>query len=55
MENKIFLNADNEVIKYDGSGITWRVSVYAVVIRENQLLIIKNKLEKLHDIIGGGV
>jgi ADP-ribose pyrophosphatase YjhB (NUDIX family) len=52
---KTFHNADQETVEYDGSPISWRVSAYAFVIHNSELLIVKNKLEKLHDIIGGGV
>jgi 8-oxo-dGTP diphosphatase len=50
-----FHNADQEPVEYDGSPISWRVSAYALVVHHDELLIIKNRLEKLHDIIGGGV
>ncbi|HEX7018073.1 MAG TPA: NUDIX domain-containing protein [Patescibacteria group bacterium] len=52
---RFFRNANEELIEYDGSPISWRVSVYALVIKNDQLLIIKDKTEKLHDIPGGGV
>lgn len=55
LSDKLFLNADHEEVPYDGSPIQWRVSAYAIVIKNDKLLIIKNRLEKLFDIIGGGV
>jgi ADP-ribose pyrophosphatase YjhB (NUDIX family) len=55
-----FTNADQEIVPYDGSPVTWRVSVYVLVCRTSEantpeILIIKNHLEKLHDIVGGGI
>ncbi|MFZ1721483.1 MAG: NUDIX domain-containing protein [Microgenomates group bacterium] len=50
-----FLNADQEPVEYDGSPIAWRVSAYAVIEKNNEIFIIKNKTEKLHDIVGGGI
>ncbi|GIK84143.1 MAG: hypothetical protein BroJett025_07650 [Patescibacteria group bacterium] len=55
LQNKTFLNADQEVVMYDGSEITWRVSAYAVITKNDTVLIIKNRKEKLHDIVGGGI
>ena len=52
---KTFHNCDNEVVEYDGSEVTWRVSAYVVVVKDDQVLIIKNKFEKLYDVIGGGI
>lgn len=53
--SQVFTNADNEVIEYDGSEVSWRVSAYGIVISDEKLLIIKNKLEKLYDVPGGGI
>jgi ADP-ribose pyrophosphatase YjhB (NUDIX family) len=55
-----FTNADQEIVPYDGSPVSWRISVYVLVQRLNEsnvkeILIIKNQLEKLHDVVGGGV
>ncbi len=50
-----FLNADQELVEYDGSPITWRVSAYALIEKDGEIFIIKNKTEKLYDIVGGGV
>lgn len=55
LKKKTFYNSDNEIIPYDGSPMTWRVSVYTVVIENQQILIAKNRLEKFHDVLGGGV
>lgn len=55
LTNKPFINANQEMVEYDGSPLLWRASVYALIIQENQIFIIKNKLEKFHDIVGGGV
>lgn len=50
-----FINADQEVVPYDGSPLHWRVSAYAFIVKENQLLIAQSAKEKLSDIIGGGI
>ena len=50
-----FLNANMEEVPYDGSAITWRVSAYALIISNNQLLLAKNRHEKFYDVLGGGV
>lgn len=55
LKNKQFFNANQEPVEYDGSPITWRVSAYALVKKDKKILIIKNKLEKLYDIVGGGI
>lgn len=52
---RIFTNANNEVVEYDGSELSWRVSAYGIVVKDGKLLIIKNKLEKLYDVPGGGI
>lgn len=53
--DKIFTNADQEVVEYNGEPVNWRVSAYVLVVQEDSLLIIKNKNEKLYDVPGGGV
>lgn len=50
-----FRNADQQPISYDGSPVSWRVSAYALVIKDESVLIIKNRKEVLHDVIGGGI
>lgn len=50
-----FTNPNQEIVPYDGSPVTWRISAYALVQRENEILIIKNQTEKLHDIVGGEI
>lgn len=50
-----FRNANYELVPYDGSPVSWRVSIYGLVIENNSLLIIKNADEKYYDIPGGGV
>lgn len=52
---KTFINADQEAVEYDGSSVTWRVSAYVIVKKDNAMLILKNKNEKLYDIPGGGI
>ncbi len=53
--SKTFLNSEQKIIPYDGSPLSWRVSVYALVRKGNEVLIIKGKQEKMYDITGGGV
>lgn len=55
MDEPIFHDADGEVVPYDGSPLTWRVSVYGFIIHNHTLLLHKNQDEKLYDIPGGGV
>jgi len=55
IHDKVFLDADQEVVEYDGSEIKWRVSAYAVIKKEDRIFIIKDKREKLYDIVGGGI
>lgn len=52
---RVFHNADQEVVPYDGSPLQWRVSAYLLIVRERKLLVIKNRTEKLFDIVGGGI
>lgn len=51
----LFKDADKNIVGYDGSPVSIRLSAYAVVINEAQVLIVKNRSEKLFDIPGGGV
>jgi len=44
-----FENADLEPVLYDGSEITWRISTYSLIVRDNNLLLAKSKLEKYYD------
>lgn len=52
---KIFHNADEEIVNYDGSALEWRVSAYGLIIKNEQILLIKSSEEKLYDVPGGGV
>lgn len=52
---KVFLDADQEIVPYDGSAVTWRVSAYAVVKRGEEVFLVKDAGEKLYDIVGGGI
>lgn len=51
----VFHDANQQPVPYDGSSVQWRVSVYAVIARQDQVLIIKNSLEDLCDIVGGSI
>lgn len=42
-------------VPYDGSEVTWRISVYGLVVKDNALLLAKSSREELFDVIGGGV
>jgi 8-oxo-dGTP pyrophosphatase MutT (NUDIX family) len=50
-----FINANHEMVDYDGSPVEWRVSVYGLVIENDSLLVLKNKNEKFWDVPGGGL
>ncbi|MCB9813172.1 MAG: NUDIX domain-containing protein [Pseudomonadales bacterium] len=55
ISDKQFSDANQEPVEYDGSPLSWRVSAYALVKKDSKILIIKNKLEKLYDVVGGGI
>jgi 8-oxo-dGTP diphosphatase len=55
LSNRVFYDADQNVIPYDGSPILWRVSAYVIIIKASEVLLIKNKTEVLYDVIGGGI
>ncbi len=50
-----FHNADEEIVSYDGSPLEWRVSAYGLIIKNDQLLLTKNREKKLFDVPGGGI
>jgi len=50
-----FRNANYEMVKYDGSPVSWRISIYGFVVENNSVLVVKHKDEKFWDIPGGGV
>lgn len=52
---KIFRDSNYQDVPYDGSPVTWRVSVYGVCIVDEKILLVNHQDEKLHDIPGGGV
>lgn len=51
----VFRNSNYEDVPYDGSPVTWRVSIYGVCIVHDAILLVNHRDEKLHDIPGGGV
>lgn len=54
--NKVFHNSDNEVVAYDGSPVSWRISAYSIIINDQQqILIAKTNDELTWDVPGGGV
>jgi len=50
-----FRNANYEFVPYDGSPVSWRISIYGIHIVDEELLIIKQINEKYWDIPGGGI
>ncbi|MEX0896005.1 MAG: NUDIX domain-containing protein [Patescibacteria group bacterium] len=50
-----FRDSNYELVPYDGSAVSWRVSLYGVCIIDEQLLLIKHKDEKFYDVPGGGI
>lgn len=52
---EIFRDSNYEDVPYDGSPVTWRVSVYGMCLIDDALLLVNHKDEKLYDIPGGGV
>ncbi len=55
LKQRDFRNANLEPVAYDGSEITWRVSVYVLIIQDGKLLVARSKHEKNYDVIGGGI
>lgn len=55
INEKVFLDANQKAVEYDGSPITWRVSAYVLIKKEDMVLLIKDKREKLYDVVGGGI
>ncbi len=53
--NKIFTDANQRVVAYDGSPVTWRISAYVLIIKADQVLLIKNNHEELYNVVGGGI
>jgi 8-oxo-dGTP pyrophosphatase MutT (NUDIX family) len=50
-----FTDSNGEVVIYDGSPVTWRVSAYAIIIEDEKILLIKSKADHLYDVVGGGI
>lgn len=50
-----FVDDHNRVVPYDGSEVQWRISVQAVIERDNQVLLIKDKRQNFFSTPGGGV
>lgn len=51
----VFRNSNYEDVPYDGSPVSWRISVYGVCIQDEKILLVNHKDERLYDIPGGGV
>lgn len=52
---QMFRDSNYELVKYDGSPVQWRVSVYGLCIINDSLLLIKQKGAEFYDVPGGGV
>lgn len=52
---KTFTDANQKVVAYDGSPVTWRISAYVMITKDDHVLLIKNTHEELYDIVGGGI
>jgi 8-oxo-dGTP pyrophosphatase MutT (NUDIX family) len=52
---KIFRNSNYEDVAYDGSEVTWRISIYGVCLIDDKILLVHHTDETLFDIPGGGV
>lgn len=50
-----FRDANYQPIKYDGSPIAWRVSLYGIHLQEYKILLVKHRDEKFWDVPGGGI
>lgn len=48
-------DANNQPVEYDGSPIDWRISCYAVVIRDQEILVMQDKNNYLYTVPGGGI
>lgn len=52
---RVFSDANQRPVPYDGSPVAWRISAYVIVVKDGQLLTVKNKREELRDVPGGGI
>ena len=55
LKNKPFVNSNYEPISYDGSPITWRISAYAIIIKNKHIFLVRTKPNKFYDLPGGGI
>jgi 8-oxo-dGTP pyrophosphatase MutT (NUDIX family) len=55
LKQRTFVNADQKSVEWDGSPVQWRVSAYVLVVRDDEILIVNNSDEIMHDIPGGGI
>lgn len=55
LSTRTFTNADKEIVTYDGSEVSWRISAYVIVIQDDKVLLVKSKGEKVYDVPGGGI
>lgn len=50
-----FIDSNHQVVKYDGSPVSWRVSAYSVIIQNDKVFLINSEDENYYDVPGGGV
>jgi 8-oxo-dGTP pyrophosphatase MutT (NUDIX family) len=50
-----FFDANGTEVPYHGEQVSWRVSAYALVIQNDAILLVKSRIEKLYDVVGGGI
>jgi len=55
LNQRKFYDHNMNHVEFDGKPLTWRVSVYVMVVQDNELLIAKNSTEQLCDVIGGRI
>lgn len=51
----VFTDSNGEVVHYDGSPVSWRVSAYAIIVEDRRVLLIRSKADRLYDVVGGGI
>lgn len=53
--HQAFVDSNGEAVPYDGSPVSWRVSAYAVIVENRQVLLIRSKADRLYDVVGGSI
>lgn len=52
---KNWRDANDRPIEYDGSPIDWRISCYAIIVRDQQILVMSDVNNYLYTVPGGGI